>query len=51
MGKKGRSGQAAIEYVLALATLLVVVSIMGYFVTAAHKSAHRSEALVSQDCP
>jgi len=51
MEMKGRSGQAAVEYVLALATLLVVVSIMGYFVLAAQKSAHRTEALVSQDCP
>ena len=51
MGMRGRGGQAAVEYVIALATLLIVVSIMGYFVPAAHKSAHRSEALVSQDCP
>ena len=51
MGKRGRRGQAVVEYVLALATLLVVVSVMGYFVTAAHKSAHRAETLVSQDCP
>ena len=51
MGKNGRGGQAMVEYVLALATLLIIVSIMGYFVAAAHKSAYRSEALVSQDCP
>lgn len=51
MEMNGRCGQAAVEYVLALATLLVVVSIMGYFVLAAQKSAQRTEALVSQDCP
>lgn len=51
MEMKGRSGQAAVEYVLALATLIVVVCVMGYFVTAAQKSASRSESLVSQDCP
>lgn len=51
MVHKARSGQAMVEYVLALATLLVIVSIMGYFVTAAQKSAQRTEALVSMDCP
>lgn len=51
MGKMFRSGQAAVEYVLALAALLVVIGVMGYCVTAAQKSAHRAEALVGADCP
>jgi uncharacterized protein (UPF0333 family) len=46
-----RGGQAAVEYLLAMSALLVVVGVMGYLVTAAHKSAQRTEALVSADCP
>ena len=46
-----RCGQAMVEYVFALATLMVVAGVMGYLVTAAHKSAQRTEALVSADCP
>lgn len=46
-----RCGQAVVEYVLALATMMVVAGVMGYLVTAAHKSAQRTEALVSADCP
>jgi len=48
---RGRSGQAALEYVLALCALLVVVAAMGYFVEAARKSAVRTQALVSSDYP
>ena len=38
-----------VEYVLAVAALLAVASVLGLLVTAAHKSAHRSEALVGAD--
>lgn len=51
MGLRGRKGQAALEYVLALAALLVAVGVMGYLVSAARKSAQRTEALVSSDYP
>ena len=51
MEMMARRGQAAVEYVLAVAALLVVVSVMGYLVTAAYKSAQRTEALVGADCP
>jgi uncharacterized protein (UPF0333 family) len=51
MGNTARSGQAAVEYILAVAALLAVVGVMGYLVSAAHKSAHRTEALVGADCP
>ena len=47
----GRKGQTMVEYVLAVAALLVVATVMGFLVTAAQKSAHRSEALVGADCP
>lgn len=40
-----------LEYVLALAALLVVIAIMGYVVTAAMKSADRTNSLVRADCP
>ena len=40
-----------VEYVLVVAALLVVASVLGLLVTAAHKSARRSEALVGADCP
>lgn len=46
-----RKGQAMVEYVLAVAALLVVAGVMGYMVTAAHKSAQRTVALVGADCP
>ena len=51
MGKRGRGGQAAVEYVMALAVFLAVAGVMGYLVAAAHKSAQRTEALVGAGCP
>ena len=48
---RGRRGQAAVEYVMAVAALLAVAGVMGYLVSAAQKSASRAEALVSADCP
>lgn len=48
---RARRGQAAAEYVIAMAVMIAVAGIMGYLVTAAHKSAQRTEALVSADCP
>ena len=52
-GVKGRlrSGQAALEYVLALASLLVVVGLLAGLVGAATRHAARTTSLVSGDCP
>ena len=44
-------GQAALEYVLALASLLVVVGIMAVLVRAAMCYADRAEDLVTSDYP
>ena len=44
-------GQAMLEYVLALAGLLVVVGILGGLVSAAIRHSARTESLVAADCP
>jgi len=49
--RHSHGGQAMLEYVLSLAAMLVVVAVMGYVVTAAVKSADRTNALVRADCP
>ena len=46
-----RKGQAALEYVLALASLLVVVGILWGLVHAATRQARRTQDLVTSDCP
>ena len=51
MGSGARSGQAALEYVLALCALLVVVGAMWHLVAAAHRNVVRTESLVSSDYP
>lgn len=48
---RGRRGQAALEYVLAVLALLAVVSAMGYVVAAAHHQSVRTEGLVRADYP
>ena len=50
---KGRthSGQAALEYVLALASMLVVTGILCMFARAAVRHAERTESLVTADSP
>jgi hypothetical protein len=40
-----------VEYVILVAAILVVAGALGYLVAAAHKSADRTEALVSAECP
>ncbi len=47
----GRSGQAALEYVLALAALLVVVGAVSHLVAAARKSGDRTIGIVASDYP
>lgn len=46
-----RRGQAMLEYVLALVAVLGLVVVLGYLVTAAKRSAERSENLVRADYP
>ena len=48
---RARRGQAALEYVLALASLLVVVGILWGFVRVTVRQARRTEALVTSDYP
>ncbi len=45
------SGQALLEYVLALAALLVVVSATGWLIAAAKAKAERTSALVRSEYP
>ena len=51
MKRRMAGGQAALEYVLALASLLVVVSILTGFVWTAARHAARAEDLVTSDSP
>jgi hypothetical protein len=46
-----RRGQAAVEYVLALASLLVIALIFGVFSKAAERQAERSVRLVVSEYP
>ena len=48
---RARSGQAALEYVLILATLLAVVGILWGLVRVAGRQAQRTESLVTSDYP
>ena len=46
-----RRGQAALEYVLATVSLLVIVGILWGLVAAVERHAERTEALVTSDVP
>lgn len=46
-----KKGQAMIEYVVALAALVVIAGIVSYVVTAADKHSKRSVALVASEYP
>ena len=48
---RGKKGQTAVEYVLALCALLAVVGAMWYLVAASQKSVVRTENLVNSDYP
>ena len=50
-GRKGRSGQAMLEYVLVFVALIAVVWALGYFVSATRKSAKQTAELVTSDYP
>ena len=51
MKRRGRRGQAALEYVLATCTVLAVVAAMGWMLMAARRSVARTETLVGSDYP
>lgn len=46
-----RGGQAMLEYVLAMAAVLVVVAVLAYTVQAGFRSSERTSAQVRSDCP
>ena len=46
-----RSGQALLEYVLSLASLLLIVGILWGLVQVTIRHAERAEALVTSECP
>ena len=48
---RARRGQAMLEYVLAFASLLVVVGALWALVHAAFRHGERTESLVTSDCP
>ncbi|MGI6494729.1 MAG: hypothetical protein ACOX5G_01335 [Kiritimatiellia bacterium] len=49
--KRGRSGQAMIEYLIVAASLLAVVAVMALFLYALRLQADRTLTLVSSDYP
>ena len=49
--RRAKRGQAALEYVLSLAGLLVVVGILWGLVRVAFRHAERTENLVTADSP
>ena len=51
MNGRKAGGQATLEYVLALAALLVVVGILSGLVVVAKRHAGQTEDLVTADCP
>lgn len=46
-----RGGQAMLEYLLAVAALLVVVAVLAFTVQAGFRSSARSSAQIRSDCP
>ena len=51
VGRRGRSGQAMLEYVLVFTALIAVVWALGYFVSAARRNARQTAELVTSDYP
>lgn len=50
-GHRGKSGQAALEYILVFVALMAVVGALGYFVRAARQESQRTAKLVTSDYP
>ena len=51
VGARAKPGQAMVEYVLCLVSLLVVIGILWGLVRAAVRHGERTESLVTSDCP
>ena len=51
MNVRMRRGQTLLEYVLSLASLLVVIGMLWGLVRVAIRHGERTEALVTSDCP
>ena len=50
-GRRDRSGQAALEYVLVFVALIAVVWALGLFVSAARRGARQTAEMVTSDYP
>ena len=50
-GRRDRSGQAALEYVLVFVALIAVVWALGLFVSAARRGAQQTAEMVTSDYP
>ena len=50
-GRRDKSGQAALEYILVLVALIAVVWALGYFVSAARRGARQTAEMVTSDYP
>ena len=50
-GKRGRSGQAMVEYVIVLVAMLGVVAMLALFLYAARQQSNRALDLVASEYP
>ena len=50
-GRRDRSGQAALEYILVFVALIAVVWALEHFVSAARRSARQTAEMVTSDYP
>ena len=50
-GRRDRSGQAAVEYVLVFVALIAVVLVLWHFVSVVRRSARQTVELVTSDYP
>ncbi len=50
-GRRDKSGQAALEYILVFVALIAVVWALGYFVSAARRGARQTAEMVTSDYP
>ena len=51
MKSKGRKGQTAVEYAIAVTAVILISAVMVFVVKASHRTAHRSHARVGSDYP
>lgn len=50
-GRRDRSGQVALEFVLVFTALIAIVWALGYFISAARRNARQTAELVTSDYP